>query len=299
MRQFFFVAVLFLCSLAFSQDCTTSVVVNVFDDRLHTDVMTLKADDFQARMDKNALTIVNTEQHYDSRLLVLLETDGAADDAKLHEVVETVTRMARQAPEGKPVAFGVYADHAIFTKDFIADPEKRTAEINNVVEQEESLGKRVALFDALHQALQLFGEHQPGDTILLVGGPYDDKSNHSAGEVEKEFLVTGTRLMAMLRRPMSHVGRDDFMFNNHEREKSLFLDFAERSGGAHSEFDPRFFGFAWRGYMLELKVPEHVRKPHNWSLKLRAAVQSVFKHSKIFYPELLPPCHIAAASGTQ
>jgi hypothetical protein len=297
MRQIFLVAVLFLCLPAFCQDCTTSIVVNVFDDRLHTDVQTLKADDFEALMDKNSITILSTEQDYNSRLLVLLETDGAADDAKLHDVVETVTRLARQAPEGKPVAFGVYASHAIFTRGFIADPEERTAEISNVVEQEDSLGKRVALFDALHQALQLFGKHQPGDTILLVGGPYDDKSSHSLGEVKREFLATGTRFMAMLRRPMSRVGRDDFMFNNHEREKSLFLDFAERTGGAHSEFDPRFFGFAWRGYMLELKVPEHVRKPHNWSLKLRGAVQNAFKHSKIFYPELLPPCRAAAASG--
>lgn len=290
MRHVYFVAVLFLCSLALGQDCTTSVVVNVFDDHLHSDVQTLQADDFQARMDKDVLTIVSTERDYTSRLLVLLETDGAADDSKLHDVVEIVTRAARQAPEGQPVAFGIYADHAIFTKAFIADPEKRTAEINSVVEQMDSLGKRVALFDALHQALQLFGEHQPGDTILLVAGPYDDKSNRSPGAVEKEFLASGTRLMAMLRRPMSHVGRADFMFNNHEAEKSLFLDFAERTGGAHSEFDPRFFGFAWRGYKLQLKVPEHEHKAHGWTLKLRGAVEGAFHHSKIFYPELLQPC---------
>lgn len=157
----------------------------------------------------------------------------------------------------------------------------------------------MALFDALHQGLQLFGERQPGDTILLVGGPYDDKSNHSSGEVEREFLASGTRLMAMLRRPMSHVGRPDFMFNNHEQEKSLFLDFAERTGGAHSEFDPRFFGFAWRGYLLALKVPEKVRKPHSWSLKVRGAVQGAFHHTRIFYPELLPPCRSTAAAGAR
>lgn len=295
MRQALLASVLFLCSAGFSQDCTTSVVVNVFDDRLRIDVQTLKAVDFQARMKDDTLPIVNLEQNYDSRLLVLLETDGAADDKKLREVVDTVTRMARQAPEGKPVAFGVYADKAVFTKDFIADPEKRTQQINNVIEEADSFGKRVALFDALHQALQLFGAHQPGDTILLVGSPYDDKSNHSLDEVEKEFLATGTRLMAMLRRPMSRVSRNDFMLNSHDREKSLFLDFAERSGGAHSEFDPHFFGFAWRGYMLELKISDRVRKPHSWSLKI-PGMTGPFRHTKIFYPELLPPCRTAEAN---
>ncbi|HEY6251350.1 MAG TPA: hypothetical protein VI685_15440 [Candidatus Angelobacter sp.] len=297
MHQVFFVSLLLFAPFALGQDCTTSVVVNVFDDRLHIDVQTLKADDFQARMDKNPLTIVNIDQKYDSRLLVLLETDGSAKDSKIEDVVDTITRMARQAPEGKPVAFGVYAERAVFTKDFISDPDKRGAEIGAIIEQADSLGKRVALFDALHHALQVFGPHQPGDTILLVGSPYDDKSNHSLGDVEREFLASGTRLMAMLRRPISHVDRD-FVSNTHEPEKSLFLDFAERSGGAHSEFDPRFFSFAWRGYMLQVKAPEPERKPHKWSLKLHEEIRAAFRHARIFYPELLPPCRVAAVSET-
>lgn len=297
MRQVFFASLLLFAASAFSQNCTTSVVVNVFDDKLKIDVETLKAEDFQAHMRKGPATVANLEQKYDSRLLVLLETDGAARDSKVQDVVETITRMAQQSPEGKPVAFGIYADHAVFTKDFLVDPDRRRTEIGAIIEQADSLGNRVALFDALHQALQLFGPHQPGDTILLVGSPYDDKSKHSLDDIEKEFLATGTRLMAMLRRPLSHVDRD-FVSNPHEREKSLFLDFAERSGGAHSEFDPRFFSFTWRGYMMDIKVPGEARKPQPWSLKLREEVKAAFKHSKIFYPELLPPCRVAAVAGT-
>jgi hypothetical protein len=295
MRRIFF-TVVFLSALALSQECTTSVVVNVFDDHLRLDVETLKADDFQARVDKGELKIVNTEQDYSSRLLVLLETDGTKD-SKIRDVVDTITTIAKEAPEGKPVAFGVYADRAVFTEDFITDPEKRARQIDEVVEQEASLGKRVAMFDALHQALQMFGEHQPGDTILLVAGPFDDKSHHSPASIEKEFLDSGVRLMAMLRRPLSLTGRENMTSNSHDREKSFFLDFAERTGGAHSEFDPRFFGFAWRGYMLDLKVPGDVQKPQKWSLKLRSTIRSAFKHTKIFYPELLLPCRAATSSS--
>lgn len=298
MRELLGVAVLLLgsFSLAFCQDCTTSVVVNVFDDRLHLDIRTLKADDFNARMGGTTLSITGAQQDYSSRLLVLLETDGSAKNSKISDIVETVTRMARQAPEGKPVAFGVYADRAVFSKGFTTDPDKRTAEINEVIEQAETLGNRVALYDALYQALQLFGQHQPGDAILLVGSPYDDKSSHSPGEVKKEFLETGTRFMAMVRERISQVNRD-FVLNSHEQEKSLFLDFAEQTGGAHSEFDPRFLGFAWRGYLLDVKVPERISKAHSWSLKVRGLNDGFFKHIKVFYPQLLPACKVATASG--
>jgi hypothetical protein len=233
-RLFFLGAVLLLGAEAFCQDCTTSLVVNVFDDRLHVDVQTLKAEDFQARVGETPIAVLDSQQDYNSRLLVLVEVDGTAKNEKLRDRVDLITLMAKEAPQGRPVAFGMYADRAVLTEDFISDPKKRARQIDNVVEEARSLGKRVALFDALHQALQLFGPHQPGDTILLVGSPYDDKSDHSLSEVEKEFLATGTRLMAMVREGMSRVGRPDFMLNTHEREKELFLDFAERTGGAHS-----------------------------------------------------------------
>jgi hypothetical protein len=297
MRQVLFAAILLFGSLGSPQECTTSVVVNVFDDRLHIDIQTLTAEDFQARMGGTPITVISSEQGYDSRLLVLVETDGIAKNERLSDIVDTVTRMARQAPAGKPVAFGMYAEKAVFTEDFISDPKKRGAAISGIAEQATSLGKRVALFDALYRGLRLFGEHQPGDTILLVGSPYDDRSSHSLAEVKKEFLSSGTRFMAMLRRPMSRVGPPDFIVNSHEPEKSLFLDFAERTGGAHSDFDPHFFGFAWRGYKLLVKVPKHVRKPHDWSLRVRGLTDGFFKHTVVFYPELLQPCQVAESTG--
>jgi|SRR5579872_1605074 len=289
MYRLLLTAILVLSLPAFSQDCTTSVVVNAFDFRLGVDIQTLKADDFKARMDGTPLEIVNLRQGYNSRLLVLLETDGAQDNEKVSEVVDTVTRMARQAPEGKPVAFGVYAARAEFTKGFFADQEKRTAEINAIVEQANSLGKRVALFDALHQALSMFGEHQPGDTILLVGVPYDDKSSHSVADIEKEFLATGTRLMVMFREQISHTYRD-FMWNTHRPERRLFSDVPGETGGADSAFDPHFFGFTWRGYLMELRLPESVRKPQKWQMKL----QQNIPHSKLYYPQVLSPCRVAS-----
>lgn len=289
MRYAFLVAVLTFSSLAIAQSCTSYVVVNAYEPRLHVDIQTLKGDDFIAKMGDSDLAIVSTSQDYNSRLLVLLEVDGAQKNEKIGDVVDTVTRMARQAPEGKPVAFGIYADHAAFTKGFIAEAEKRNAEIGAVIEESDSLGHRVALYDSLHESLKLFGQHQPGDTVLLVANPYDDKSSHSSGDVEREFLATGTRLLIMLREPFSDVARD----YSHVIEKRMFYTLSERTGGAFTDFDPHFFGFGWRGYMLGLRIPDNVRKPKKWQLKLQPAAARSFSHSKLFYPELVPPCQTA------
>jgi hypothetical protein len=291
MRSALLVFILVIASLALGQDCTSYVVVNAYNDKLGIDLVTLKTGDFEARMGKIPLTVVSSMQDYKSRLVVLVEVDGAADNAKIGDVVDSVTRMARQAPDGQPVAFGIYAGHAVFTKGFITDSAERTKAIAAVREEAGSLGKRVALFDALNQALQLFGPHQPGDTVLLVGFPYDDKSSHSAGDVEKKFLNSGTRLMIMLRETWSSNSRD-FLFNSHLPETKLFEGFPERTGGAYSTFEPHFFGWNWRGYLLAVKVPAGLGKaqPQKWSLRFRGVAGDVFKKSKLFYPELLPVC---------
>jgi hypothetical protein len=290
MRQALLICVLFLSTLAAAQDCMTYVVVNAFNPKLSIDILTLKAQDLEARMDKTPLEIVSSEQKYTSRLLVLVEADGMGN-SHIAEAVDTVTRMARQAPDGQPVAYGVFADRAVFTKGFLPNPDERATAISAVREEANSLGKRVAMFDALHQALQLFGPHQPGDALLLVGFPYDDKSHHSAGDVEKEFLRTGTRFMAMLREPLSHVSRD-FQFNSHAPEKRMFDELPFETGGAQTSFDAHFFGWGWRGYMLGIKIPDGQRKakPAKWKLQFKGEAASIFRKSHLYFPETLPPC---------
>src|SRR5258708_27090307 len=100
------VFILALASCAAGQDCTSYVVVNAYNHKLGIDLATLKAGDFDARMGSTTLSVVSSEHDYKSRLVVLLETDGAANSSKIGDVVAAVTRMARQGPDGQPVAFG-------------------------------------------------------------------------------------------------------------------------------------------------------------------------------------------------
>lgn len=288
-------AFLFSC-LAAAQECTSYVVINAWEPRVHLNIETLKAADLSARLDhgKTPLTVVSASQQYTSRLLVLLETDGLGRN-EVSDTVDTVMRFVRQAPEGKPVAFGIYADRAIFTKDFYSTTAERTAAANAVREEAGSLGKRVALYQSLIDAVKVFGTHQPGDAVLLVGSAYDDRSNKTPGDVAKAFIESGTRLIVMLREPMSSLNRDDFLTNTHEREKSMFSGLTARTGGAYTDFDPSFFTFAWRGYMLAIRQPEGARRAgaQKWKLKLQGPAAENLKRARLDVPEQLPPCSSA------
>lgn len=279
-----------LSSFALGQNCTTYVVVGAFDRKSGDDIDELTPADFQARMSNTALPVVSAAQNFSSRLVILMETDGADRNVKLEDVENLITRLARELPQGKPVAFGAFASHAVFTKGFSSDQEERKTAITEIREEADSLGKEVSLFDSLHEAIALFGPHRPGDTILLIADPYDDNSRHSASDIEKELLRSGTRLLVMLRQHLSRVSRD-FLWKTHEREKQFFSDTAARTGGAYTEFNAHFLAtFAWRGYILGVQLPENMIKPHKWKLQLAGEAAESYRKPNLYYPEQLIPC---------
>jgi hypothetical protein len=289
-------SLLLLSSVAIAQECTTYVVVPVIDHETGEEIDNLKLADFSANSGSTALPVVSAEHKFSNRLLVLLEADGIQSNEKLDYQVKTITKLAREAEDGKPIAFGIYSDHAVFTKHFSSDEKERTAEINSVIEETGALGKHVALYDALHEAIQQFGKHEPGDTVLLVGDPFDDDSHRSADQLEKEFLRSGTRLAVMLRQPFSRVNRD-FMWSNHEREKATFDLLTSKTGGSYTVYEEHLFGFSWKGYMLGVQLPNGRRIPKKWKLKLSDSAPIEGRHPKLYYPEQLPGC-VTQATAT-
>jgi hypothetical protein len=281
--------VLLLSSAAAAQQCTTTVLASFYDQLTKNEIQTLKTDDLEVKIDGKKLPVLSASRDFNNRLLILLETEGSAKNDKLADLVSTVTVQARQAPEGKPVAFGVFAEKAQFTKGFSSEPEMRTAAVNEVIEGAEPLGKRVALWDALHQALALFGPHQTGDTILLVGDPYDDSSRHSADSVEKEFVASGTRLFMMRRMHGSRVDRD-FLWNSHELEKTVLARITQETGGLLSEYVASLIRFAWAGYILEIRLPPKANHSHTWKVQFRGAAVETHRKTNFYYPAHLPVC---------
>ena len=289
MRLVIAVFALLLSSQGLAQECTTTVLASFYDQLTKDEIETLKPGDLEIKIDGKKLPVQSASRDFNNRLLILLETEGSAKNDKLSDLVTTVTQQARQAPAGKPVAFGVFAEKATFTKGFSSEPEMRTAAINEVVEGAPPLGKRVALWDALHEALALFGPHQPGDTILLVGDPYDDSSHHSPESVEKEFIANGTRLFMMRRTQGSRVERD-FMWQSHDLEKMVLARTTEETGGLLSLYVASLIRFAWAGYMLEIKLPPGVSRPHKWKVQFRGDAAETHRKTNFYYPARFPAC---------
>lgn len=284
--------VLLLSSWAAAQECTVTVLASFYDQLTKDEIETLKADDFEVKINDTVLPLQSASRDFHNRLLILLETEGSANNEKLADLVNTVTLQARQAPEGKPVAFGIFAEKSLFTKEFVADPEKRTAAVNALIEEAGSLGKTAALWDALHASLAAFGPHQPGDTILLVGDPYDNASHHSAESVEKEFIAHETRLFMMHRLHGSRVDRD-FLWRAHVLEPMVLDRMTQETGGLLSEYVPSLIRFGWAGYMLEFKLPPGTRRTHKWKVQFRGAAAQTHKKANYYFPALLPSCDAA------
>ncbi len=292
---------LFLFSAAMAQAqsegqaCTSYVLVSAFDHKTGDDIKDLNADDFQARLGKAQVDIVSATQQFTDRLLILVQTDGTRNE-KIEDVVSLATRLARQAPAGKPIAFGVFVKRALFSGGFASDPQERTRNIGEIAEEEPNLGKEVHLYDALHQALGIFGPHQPGDTVLLVTDGYDDGSDHSGNGVKGEYMASGTRLMVMLRRTPSHVS-GNFMWTSPEPQIHLMEAMSLATGGTYTMFGAREFANVWQGYMLGIRLPD-AKKKANFRVQLKGTAAETHRRSNLYYPQRLPPCSMAPPATT-
>jgi hypothetical protein len=273
---------------AFAQDCTTYVLVAAYDKRSGDTVENLKGDDFEARVNGKEIPILNATQDYSNRLLVLLETDSRRYD-RVDEAVELATKLARSTPAGRSMAFGVFAKRSVFTEGFIEDDKKRSRAISAVIEEADTLGNSVATYNALHKALAMFGQHQPGDTVVLIGDGYDIDSNRSGREVEREYMANGTRLVMMFRQQPSHV-MGDFAWNPPERDRAILQEMSVRTGGTYTMFDPYYFSLASHGYLLSIRLPESKGKPLPWKLRLRNGTLIKPSRVQLHYPDHLPAC---------
>jgi hypothetical protein len=282
---------------AVQQDCTRTVLVSFYDQPTKNEIQTLKTEDFELKIDGKKLPVVSSTRDFTNRLLILLETQGAAKNYHLDEIVSEVTAQARQMGEGEPVAFGVFGEKAVFTKGFFTHTDRRTTAINEVMEEAGHLGKRVALWEALHNALKVFGPHEPGDTILVVTDPYDDKSRISAETVEKEFIERGTRLFMMRRIRQSRVDQADYAWNTHGFERMIIDRITQETGGLWSEYVPTLVRFAWAGYMLEIKLPPGMDHPHKWKVQFQGEAAQVHRRTNFYFPARFPSCSAESASN--
>lgn len=295
MRRCFGFFLLLFSSWTFAQECTRYMIVDVFDEKTTRGVDNLKVTDFMAKLDGQAIPMVSATQSFNNRILVLMETTGFAEYPEIARVVRDVAKMAGEAPAGRQIAFGVFSERSVFTSAFLANPQSRAKAIDAVMAHEPSIGRQVALFDSLHEALLMFGEHQPGDTILLISDGYDNSSKKSGSDLSKELIASGVRLITAIRERSHIVGRD---FKGIAREATYDLKImTSRTGGAYRRgANEHSLEFAWSGYMIGVRMPAGLTKPKPLKLEIRDASGKPSKKAMLFHPFELAPCASSVAT---
>lgn len=281
-----------LASLAPAQQCTTQVAVNAFDSRTRNFLYGLTPADFQAAAGRDQLRITKVQPVFRNRVLVLLDSSARPRQEDLKAMAELVT----EAPPGMPVAFGLFARHAVFTRGFISDPDLLSSAVGEAMAQANDLGTGSALPAALAQALDLFGPHQPGDTILLVSNGSRHESRRAIDKLRKEFRRRGTRLQLLvgLQPASSGSGNDASLlfagWTLTDNMSDSLVQLANSTGGALMGFmNSDWLDAASSGYMLSIVTPMEMSKPRNWTLRIRDAGNDV-PPADLFYPEQLAPC---------
>lgn len=290
--------IFFIASSLFAQNCSTYAVVDPFDSKTTLGIDGLKASNFEAKAGSASLPIVSATQNFNSRVLVLLQIGASPEQEGMQKEARRIADVVRDAPFGRPIAFGVFAEMTFISREFLADPKKRAAAVNEVLAQAAQLrGKDSAVYDSLHEALAAFGPHQPGDAILLMGTGVDYSSKRNPSDLQKEFLASGTRLMVVIEPDVTPMVANT-VEKIHIRPVAPGLKFLSGiSGGAYRYRDSGFFlDFIWSGYLLEVQIPATWDKPKEWQLRLKDSSGKMNKNSFVFAPLKLAPCGSLSAS---
>jgi hypothetical protein len=286
----------FSASLAFAQNCTTYVVVDTFDGKTGQGIDDLKAGNFLAKSGSVSLPVVSAAQNFDNRVLVLLQKSVSPDKPKMQEQMREMADLVRQAPAGRAIAFGVFAEKALISSKFSTDPEKRTMAVDAVLAQAAEIpGKTSTVYDSLHQALAAFGPHEPGDTILLMSDGEDHTSKRNPTDLTREFTEKGTRLLVVVESGLP-LNLTNYFPQNHPELEKAFLSpplkaLSARTGGAYRYYEAgKILEFAWAGYLLGIKTPADWNGPKEWQLALKDARGKTDKKAFLLFPQKLTPC---------
>lgn len=283
-----------VASLAHGQQCSTQVPVNAFDSHTRAFLFGLTPADFDARLGHSKLTVTGVKPIFRNRVLVLLDAGNRPQQKSLQEIVQLVT----QAPPEMPVAVGIFAHYAVFTRGFISENDLLSSSVDRLSQQAGALGSGSDFHHALEQALGLFGPHQPGDTILLVTSGNEHESKRTFTQLRREFRRRGTRLqlLAGLLPPVADQANhasgifSAWMMPVPESFNDQLITLANSTGGAlMGIMNSDWPDAATSGYMLSVVTPAAMNGPRSWSLRLRNAGNDV-PPADLFYPEQLSPC---------
>jgi hypothetical protein len=332
-RNTFWLAILFVATCGFAQECTVGVPLSVVTDQTADSIPSLSAEQFQAVSGRSALRISSVEQVHTRRLLILVDDSGSAsgpgDSFLSHKkravdtVLIAVDGLIDGMPQGLALQYAVFSDSALFGDGFLTNPKQLHDSISDVNARFRNTKKHdyTALYDALLAAGRRFDETRPGDSILLITDGDDNASKRPLKAAEKALRESNIKLFLILVNGgiPSPSGNSQQVVNGYvspalNSEEDELISAAQHTGGIVHIIDPtqRELGFnepvraaavdvarfirekVLNGYIVNVQVPVTWSQGKKWKLRL-ATSDSKLKRAELNYPDRLPMCVPALA----
>jgi VWA domain-containing protein len=171
--------------------------------------------------------------------------------------------------------------------------------------QKERAG-RTALFDALIEAVDLFGRPQPDDIIFLISDGGDNCNHARASTAKKRLLETGVRLYAFA--PVEgffpdeevNIGPSSVAFLTQQTGgRSMTLTSISRAGdwdnsadglARDREMGKYMYVLAASSYEVEIGLEHAIEKPYPLKLKLVSSDGKEMFNLHALYPREIMPC---------
>lgn len=252
------------------------------------------------------------------RTIVLLDASGSM--VARGGQWELARRMAGEivsfASAENSVALIAFTKEVVARVDFAQGKEPAMEKLAALREKRKAVaGKKppiqTAIYDAILEALLLFGNAQPGDAIFVVTDGEDNASRAKASAVKSALLDRNVRLYLCL---FDNVPADIRPFMKDPPQVGELLDVSEATGGGFArfrfdypngqlryQFDDQDYATVHKRigildrqarefYLLDIELPEPVHKPRKWKLELVRTDSNPIKDLAVVYPQKLMPC---------
>ena len=295
-----------------------TVVVSVVNEN-GMNLRGLESNHFRGEFRRKPVDILSAEESPPHRVLLLYDISGSMTaDRPVPRL--TAERFLARMPPQVPMAFLSFASKVHDQIAFQTDRTEMLSRLRNLDSidwdrvRPKGVGK-TALFDSLSAAIQMFGNPQPGDAVVIISDGGENASHMTGGKIQAMAKASGIRVFSLVgtsplvlssRSPvetagptlLDEIGRatggDIWFFDEDELHRFEAPPLHEALLQKHmaavfatvETLVREMNGF----YVLRILLPGPVEKPHGWKLEVVDPQTGRPDHHLILhYPSQLMP----------
>jgi len=298
-----------------------SVAVNVFDSRGET-VPGLIAENFQASLRHQSIKILSVTQSSAPRVVIVLDASATVlgEKSEWEFSIGSARQLSDTLPRRASLGLIVFSSSIEKTISLTNDRQAIATELDRLKTGRRALisgTRKTALWDAMGQALLLFGPPQAGDALYVISDGLDKTMRlqlrnfeRSMGTVRVFALVADPYPNAA---PASGIGEELLRLAADSGGSTLIVSTepsVERDDPVFAPFEPRpYFSRVLTGgqiagakevqfrqiesfYEVDVQLPGRLEKTSKWSVNATVGTESSSRGLNVVYPKQLRACEI-------